>query len=134
MPYAAGIPLVAGQRYYMEVDHTTSQWGNEQFGVDYRIMSGGTVTAPADGTLPNCDGNVVGMSAIRCSYVAFTQQPANVTSAPMGYATFSVAGETDSQYPVEAPMATRLSRPPMPCFYQWYTNGVPIAGATSPEP
>ena len=40
-PYASGIPLVAGQRYYMEVDHTTSQWGNEQFGVTYRIMSGG---------------------------------------------------------------------------------------------
>ena len=40
------------------------------------------------------------MSAIRCSYVAFTQQPANVTAAPMGYATFSADGTTDSQYPV----------------------------------
>ena len=131
-PYAAGIPLVAGQRYYMEVDHTTSKWGNEQFGVDYRIMSGGSVTAPADGSLPNCNGNVVGMSAIRCSYVAFAQEPTNVTAAPMGYATFSAAGTTDSQYPVESSYGYTIVAPTNALFYQWYKNGAPITNATSP--
>ena len=130
-PYAAGIPLSAGQHYYMEVDHTTSQWGNEQFGVTYRIMSGGSVTAPADGTQPNCTGNIVGMSAIRCSYVAFTQQPTSVTVAPMRYATFSAPGTTDAQYPVESSFGYTIVAPTNSLFYQWYKNGSPIAGATS---
>lgn len=131
-PYAAGIPLTAGQRYYMEVDHTTSRWGNEQFGVDYRIMSGGSVTAPADGSLPNCNGNVVGMSAVRCSYVAFTRQPTNVTAPPMGYATFSAPGTTDSQYPVESSYGYTIVAPTNALFYQWYKNGSPIPNATGP--
>jgi Concanavalin A-like lectin/glucanases superfamily len=130
-PYATGIPMVAGQRYYMEVVHQTSLWGNEQFGVDYRIMSGGSVTAPADGSLPNCNGNVVGMSAIRCSYVAFTQQPTNVTSAPMGSATFSANGATDSQYPTCSAYGYTIVAPTNALFFQWYTNGAPVAGANS---
>jgi hypothetical protein len=130
-PYATGIPLVGGQRYYMEVDHTTSKWGNEQFGVTYRTMSGGSVTAPADGTPPNCAGNVVGMSAIRCSYVAFTQQPTNVTAKPMGYATFSAPGTTDSQYPVESSYGYTIVAPTNVLFYQWYKNGVAITNANT---
>jgi hypothetical protein len=131
-PYASGIALTGGQRYYMEVDHTTSQWGNEQFGVTYRAMSGGSVTAPNNGDLPNAVGNVVGMSAIRCSYVAFAQQPTNVTVAPMGYATFSAAGTTDSQYPVISSYGYTIIPPTNALFYQWYKNGVAITNATSP--
>ncbi|HLP76253.1 MAG TPA: PA14 domain-containing protein [Candidatus Paceibacterota bacterium] len=130
-PYAAGIPLVAGQRYYMEVDHTTSRWGNEQFGVTYRVMSGGVVTAPNDGDLPNAIGNVVGMNAVRCSYVNFTQQPSNVTAAPMGYATFAVDGVTDSQYPPISSYGVETVQSTNALFYQWYKNGVAIPGATA---
>ena len=130
-PFASGIPLTAGTRYYMEVDHTTSRWGNEQFGVTYRIMSGGGVTAPADGTPPNCYGSVVGMSAIRCSYVAFTRHPTNTTAAPVGYATFSADGVTDSQYPTCSSYGYTIVAPTNALFYQWYKNGAPISGATS---
>src|ERR1035437_8563241 len=116
----------------MEVVHDTSQWGNEQFGVTYRTMSGGCVTAPNNGDLPNCTGDVVGMMAIQCSYVAFAQEPTNVTVAPMGYATFNAAGTTDSQYPVISSYGYTIIPPTNALFYQWYKNGVAITNATSP--
>jgi hypothetical protein len=130
-PYAAGIPLVKGQKYYMEVVHDTSRWGNEQVGVTYRIKDQyGNVEAPVDGTYPNCNGSVVGMNAIRCSYVNFTQQPTNVTAVPMGYATFSADGVTDSQYPVISSYGLTITAPTNVLFFQWYRGTNPIAGAT----
>jgi hypothetical protein len=131
-PYSSGIPLVAGQRYYMEVVHDTSMWGNEQVGVTYRIKDQyGYVTAPTDGSYPNCVGSVVGMSALRCSYVTFTQEPTNVTVAPMGYATFSADGVTDSQYPTCSAYGYTITAPTNALFFQWFTNGVAVAGANA---
>jgi hypothetical protein len=130
-PYAAGISLTAGQRYYMELTHTTSRWGNERMGVTYRIMQSGSVTPPADGSLPNIGANNSGMSAIRCSYVAFTQQPTNATAPPMGSATFYADGTTDSLYPIISAFGYTYTQPTNKLFYQWYKNGQPIPGATS---
>lgn len=131
-PYSAGILLVAGQHYYMEVVHGTSRYGNEQVGVTYRVMDEySSVTAPADGTYPNCVGSVVGMSAVRCSYVTFTQQPTNVTATPMGYATFSAAGATDSQYPICSAYGLTVTAPTNAILYQWYNGTNAIPGANS---
>lgn len=130
-PYATGIPLVKGQKYYMEVVHGTSGWGNEQVGVTYRIMDQyGTVTPPADGTFPNAIDTVVGMNAVRCSYVNFTKQPTNITTDAMGYATFSADGVTDSQYPTCSPYGYTYIAPTNALFFQWYRGTNPIAGAT----
>jgi hypothetical protein len=129
-PYANGIPLVAGQRYYMEVTHTTSRWGNERCGVIYQIMENGYVTPPADGTLPNVVGSVVGMNAVRCSFMAFTQQPTNTTTAALGYATFAADGTTDGLYPLISPNGYTITQPTNRLFFQWYKNGQPIPGAT----
>jgi hypothetical protein len=130
-PYASGISLTAGQRYYMEVTHTTSRWGNERCGVTYRIMEGGFVNPPADGTLPNVGATNSGMSAIRCSFVAFTEQPANAIAQPMGFATFSVAGTTDGIYPLISAFGYTITQPTNALLYQWYKNGQPIPGATA---
>ncbi|HUZ08397.1 MAG TPA: PA14 domain-containing protein, partial [Candidatus Paceibacterota bacterium] len=128
-PYASGISLTAGQHYYMEVDHTSSKWGDATYGVDYELMSGGSVTAPADGTLPNTYGNVVGMGAIRSS-VTLTQEPTNIASQVQGYATFSAAGTTDSQYPIESSFGYTLTAPTNALLFQWYKNGNVISNAT----
>ena len=137
-PYAAGIPLAAGQRYYMEVVHDTSKWGNEQVGVTYRVMESGSVTAPADGSYPNCVGTNVGMTAIRCSYVAITKQPsaASLTVVEGSSPTFSVAGTSDSTYPIISAYGITTTAPANKLICQWYeilggvTNA--IAGATEP--
>ena len=129
-PYSAGIPLVAGQRYYMEVDHTTSKWGNEQFGVSYDMIG---ANPPADTTYPNTFGTNVGMTAIRCSYVAITQQPASRTVVDGATATFSVAGTSDSQYAICSSYGYTTNQPTQKVFGQWYkvfggvTNAIPGA-------
>ncbi len=129
-PYSAGIPLVAGQRYYMEVDHTTSKWGNEQFGVSYDMIG---ANPPADGTYPNAVGANVGMTAIRCSYVAITQQPASIALVEGASAQFSVAGTSDSQYSICSSYGYTTAQPTQKVFGQWYkvfggvTNAIPGA-------
>lgn len=139
MPYSNGIPLVAGQKYYMEVAHTTSRWGNERCGVYYSLTDafGSPLDPPADGTLANCVGTNVGMSAIRCTYVAFTQQPsaASVTTVEGNSVAFSVNGTSDSLYPIISSDGYTVFQPTNTLFYQWYkvlggvTNAIP--GATS---
>ena len=129
-PYSAGIPLVAGQRYYMEVDHTTSKWGNEQFGVAYDMIG---ANPPADGSYPNAVGTNVGMTAIRCSYVAITQQPASIAVLEGATAQFSVAGTSDSQYTICSSYGYTTAQPTQKVFGQWYkvfggvTNAIPGA-------
>jgi hypothetical protein len=137
-PYASGIPLVAGQRYYMEVWHQTHYWGNEQEGVYYAVMDGsGSVTGPANGDYPNCTGTNVGTSVLRCHNVTITQQPAPASLACVdgGSTHFSVAGTSDSQYPVCSAYGYTVTAPTSTMVYQWYKvlNGVTnaIDGATT---
>lgn len=136
-PYATGIPLVAGQRYYMEVDHTTSKWGNEQFGVYYDSIANATNSGPPpDGTFPNCVGTVVGMSAIRCSYVTITKQPASHGTVDGGSVHFSVDGTSDSQYPIISAYGWTFTAPTNTLVCQWYeivggvSNAIPGATQT----
>ena len=139
VPYSTGIPLVAGQRYYMEVAHTTSRWGNERVGVTYSLMDefNNVLYPPVDGSLANCIGTNVGMFAIRCTYVAFTQQPAPALTCSEGSGVaFSVAGTSDSIYPLISPDGYTITQPSNTLFCQWYkilggvTNAIPGATET----
>jgi len=139
-PYSNGIPLVAGQKYYMEVTHTTSRWGNERCGVIYQIMDeNGFVPGITDPTVPTTATggaieDVSGMNAIRCSSVTISQQPASVASVEGSSAAFSVAGTSDSLYPLISPDGYTITQPSNTLICQWYkilggvTNAVP--GAT----
>ena len=135
--YSNGIPLLGGHRYYMEVDHDTSRWGNEQVGVTYREMDvNGTVTAPADGSYPNCTATNVGMLAIRCTTINITTQPSttSITVPAGGKVGLSVGGNSDSLYPIESAYGYTIVAPVNTLFAQWYkilggvTNAIP--GAT----
>ena len=139
-PFASGIPLLAGHRYYMEVDHDTSKWGNEQVGVTYEVMDQfGNQSAPADGSYPNAIGTNVGMSAIRCTYVSVTTQPsASGRTVQAGSSVgFSIAGTSDSQYPICSPYGYTITAPQNTLLTQWYkvlggvTNAIPGAIGTS---
>lgn len=129
-PYAAGITLNAGQKYFMEVDHHNGAAGGTHVGVYYKLIANGD---PAVGAPPNTTGNVIGINAVR-SNVGFTQQPANATAEVGGYATFSALGTTDSQLPVANSFTGNESRfTNNYVLYQWYKNGVPLTNATSPS-
>ena len=71
------------------------------------------------------------MSAVRCLSVAFTQEPTNVTVQPMGYATFSATGTTDSTTPIGTIYGFEEAQGTNYLFFQWYKNGVAIPGANS---
>src|SRR5262249_23645111 len=109
-PFATGIHLVAGQRYYIEGVHHEGG-GGDDFGATY--IGFGTAD-PADGDAPALTGNVVGV-LVPPQQITITQQPASVSVPAATTATFTVAATTDGFYPPS---------------YQWKKGGVDIAGAT----
>ena len=125
-PFANGFPMVAGQAYYIEVDHQDTG-GGENAEVTYKLTSD---PDPANGAHSKLIGANIAMTVPRSFYVGFTQQPTNVTAPVFGQATFSVAGATDSQVAVGGTGNDR-SLWNNRIAYQWSKNGTPIPGATS---
>lgn len=126
-PWANGIPLVAAQRYYIEQDHHQGGGGANN-SATYVVFG---QPDPLAGKPPAFQGSVIGMNAVRCTYVAFTQQPTNVTTMPMGSATFAAPGTTDSQTPIGTSFGNEETQTNNFLFYRWYKNGVLIPGANS---
>src|SRR5207253_962258 len=87
-----GIPLTGGQRYYVEADFHQGG-GGANVEATYKLVSD---SDPSNGADTRMNGNLIAINAVRCSYVAYTQQPANTTVPPFGRATFSAVGATDS--------------------------------------
>ncbi len=127
-PFAAGIPMTAGQPYYIELDHQDTG-GGENAGVTYKTVSD---PDPANGTASALTGARVAITVPRSTYCAFTQQPTNITVATFGTATFTAVASTDSKVAVGG---TGNDNPLFGNYvaYQWYVNGSPVVGATSPS-
>jgi hypothetical protein len=125
-PWAAGIPMTAGQPYYIEMDHQDTG-GGENAEATY-IMLGDP--NPPNGSASKFVGSNIAISVPRSFAVGFVQQPTNLTVATFGRATFSVVGTTDSQVAVGGTgNDTALWNNKI--AYQWLRNGVAIPGATS---
>ena len=117
-----GIQLTGGTRYYTEIVMHQGGGGDNVEGY-WKLHSS---PDPVNGAPDNFVGNVIGAPVPRCSYVAFTNQPASQTSAVMTAVTFSANGLTDSKTPIGG------NGPPVTnnfMFFQWYKNGTAIAGA-----
>jgi hypothetical protein len=125
--FSNGIPLVAGQRYYIEQDMHQGG-GGANLAATFTYFG---EPAPAINTETRLKGSLIQMSVNRCSYVAFTQQPTNTTVAPMGYVSFSADGTTDSPVAIGGSTGYEEDYASNYLFYQWYKNGTPIAGANS---
>lgn len=120
----SGIPLVAGTKYYIEVDHFQGG-GGQSAAVTYKLAGSAD---PATGTASLLTGTNISMiSAMDGSAVTITNQPANITVQSGATAGFTVGAMS---YVVGGPAA-----PTPPIAYQWYvvSGGVTnaIAGATS---
>jgi len=130
VPYAAGIHLIGGQQYYMEIDHSEGG-GGDNVAATYKRISDGDPWNLMDSKLR---GNVLGTFAPRCSFVAFTTQPTNKTVAPSlaGSVSFVAVGTSDSATPVGITGDVRPLVGNWPkVMYQWQKNGTDIPGATA---
>ena len=110
-PFAAGIPLVAGQRYYLEAIQREGG-GGDNFAVT--MVPAGEV--PTSGDATTLTGNLIGLEIQTPTQLSFTVNPSNTTAYVGMAAHFNVAVSTDSE---------------LPAGYQWRRNGTAIEGATS---
>jgi hypothetical protein len=111
----------------MEIVEQNGGAGGANCAATYKLAYEGD---PAIGADTRMKGNRIGIYAVRCSYVAFTQQPASVTAPAMGYVTFSAAGTTDSTLPIGSVYGIEEGQTNL-LFLQWQKNGVDIPGANS---
>jgi hypothetical protein len=110
VPYAAGIPLVANTRYYIEGTMHDGTGGDSL--TVYYLLKG--ESPPANGTVSNLRGDRVGLMLPKPTSLTVTG-PQNATVHGWDQAVFSVSVATDALYPPT---------------YQWRKGGVNIAGAT----
>jgi len=127
-PYNTGIPLVGGQKYYIEGVHREGG-GGDYFAATYKLIADAD---PADGTLSALTGNAIGFYAPRIPWVAILQHPANQTATSGGNPiTFSALG-TNAPTVLLGTVGDPRPFTNMPSvLYQWYKNGTPIPGATA---
>ena len=125
-PFANGIPLAAGQKYFMQAVHAQGGGGTETC-VNAILLGDPT---PATGSLSTMRGAQVGTYVPACTYVTVTNQPQSVTVTNYGSATFAAGGATDSQVPVGTEYNWSTSFNNFLAF-QWYKSGQPVAGATA---
>lgn len=127
-PFAAGISLTAGQKYYAEAVETEGG-GGDNVSVTMKIHGS---PDPVDNSPSILTNTLIGMNAVRCSYVAFLQQPTSVTNPVMTSATFTAVGATDSTLSIGVigDPRPRVANP-VYVIYQWFKNGVAIPGAVT---
>lgn len=110
-PFQAGIPLTAGQQYYIEAVHHEGG-GGDNLAV-YALLT--TDAVPSDGTPSNLTGPRVGVKLPRPSSLSISTQPQPATTHGWDPAVFTIGVTTDALYPPT---------------YQWRRNGANIANAT----
>ena len=132
---AGGILLTQGQRYYIEQIWHQGGGGANNAATFVMIPNGSpdpSTYDPAAGTPTALTGSVIGMSALRCSYVAFTKHPSNIVAAVLGTTvSFKADGVSDSTISVGSIFGYEGSQPLSPLAFQWYTNGVLVPGNVS---
>jgi len=127
-PYASGISLLGGKHYYMEQDYSQGG-GGENLEATFKLT---TDPDPVSGAaVTRLTGNAIAINAVRCSYVAFTEQPSNVVAQAYANATFNALGITDSQLVIGQTTGDEASYTNSFMFYQWYTNGAAVSGANT---
>ena len=106
--YPGGIHLIAGQKYFIEYDHTQGG-GGANCNVTYSFFGG---PPPANGSASIITNNTIAYVIQAPTFFTFGRNPSNTTAYAYREASFNVSINSD-----ETPYST---------FYQWYKNGVAI--------
>jgi len=125
-PFANGIQLQGGQKYFMQMIHHQGGGGTESCATETPFGQ----PAPANGAVSVIRGALLGTYVPACAYVTVTNQPQNLTAPAYGTAMFTAGGATDSVVPIGPETDWRASSTNFLCF-QWYKNGTAVAGATT---
>ena len=127
-PFANGITLTAGKKYYLEADQVNS-WAGAHVEVTWKQFWD---PDPANGTDTTLTGNVIGIYVPKATFMDFIQQPAGATTTgafePVG---FTAQAISDSQVVVGGTGNPNNWGTNAAIFYQWQANGQDIAGATT---
>src|SRR5439155_23946740 len=92
-PYSAGIPLVAGTKYYNE-GVAREGGGGDDFAATFKLL---TAADPADGTAPLLTNGVIAYITRPVTTGTITNQPQNVTVYESLSFSLIVGGRTDSE-------------------------------------
>jgi PA14 domain len=130
MLYSNGIPLIAGQKYFMQIVHHQGGGGTESCVTYEKTDDPNYPNPPASGTPSAIRGSQLGSYVPKCTYVNVTTNPQPVTVDNYARATFTAGGATDSTVAIGGEGDWR------PFFnnyleFQWYKNGTPVLGATA---
>src|SRR5207248_4598341 len=107
-PYSAGIPLVAGTKYYIEgVQHEGG--GGDYFAATFKLVAD---VDPADGEATKLTGGLISYVTSPVTTGTITTQPTNVTVYETESFSLTVVVQTDSE---------------LTPVYQWRKGGVNIA-------
>src|SRR5581483_11341361 len=111
VPFKNGIPMVAGQKYWIEAVHQQGG-GGENIAATFSFKGG---AEPTDGAKSALNTTNIGYGYTVPSTLAVTTQATNATAYDGREASFA--------YVVADPI-------PDPLLYQWYRNGAVISNAT----
>jgi hypothetical protein len=114
-PYATGIPMVAGNRYYIEATHWGSTPANH-LGATYGTVEEVAMGIPAPDEPSRFTNDVISYVTRPVNSFAITSQPADFTRFEGLPYSLRVTVTTDSE---------------VTPAYQWRKNGVPIPGQTA---
>ncbi len=114
VPFAAGIPLVAGTPYYIEADHSQIS-GGANVGAYFKLISD---PDPAAGTPSDLAGSLISTMAIDGGSLSISNAPQPASAVELHTASFTVSVQAVGS----AAALGALS-------YQWQRAGVNIPGA-----
>lgn len=119
IPWANGIPLVAGQRYYIEGVHHQAG-GGDNFCVTYQTYDQVALGFP---NLTNGTPSLLQASNHNIAFISYQDTTPTWTLQPSN--TVVTAFQSGGLY------AAAVDGGEFAPNYQWYSNGVPVVGATS---
>ncbi len=104
-PFANGIHLTAGTKYYIESDHNEGGGGDNNAVAFFTVD--GTYALPADGDAPNLTGANIGVFIPQPTSLSFTTQPQSQTVPPNQAVYLDVVVQTDSPDPSNSCLASQ---------------------------